>query len=78
MKRTSRGSGRRLIVVCCLLFVAATLVAQGALPGGVTSRLKKINDYLTSVETRLKAGSISRKRGLAILPMAVMYFSPSM
>lgn len=60
MNVTPRGTARLLIMIGCLLLIATAAMAQDALPGGVTSRLKKINDYLTSVETRLKAGSVNR------------------
>ena len=60
MNVTPRGTARLLIMIGCLLLIATAAMAQDALPGGVTSRLKKINDFLTSVETRLKAGSVNR------------------
>jgi hypothetical protein len=45
---------------CTVLFVSAALMAQTKLPGGVTSRVKKINGYLDKTESRLKSGSSDR------------------
>ncbi|PKL39957.1 MAG: hypothetical protein CVV44_06980 [Spirochaetae bacterium HGW-Spirochaetae-1] len=39
------------------MFATAEIVAQTKVPGGVTSRIKKINTYLDNTESRLKSGS---------------------
>jgi len=54
-------SERVLFVTLALILGSVEpLAAQTKLPGGVTSRLGKIEAYLKSVESRLKGGSTSR------------------
>lgn|GEM_PF-2229147 len=60
MKRT--GSGRAILAIFIITCVcgAAIVDAQTKVPGGVTSRVKKINAYLDATESRLKSGSVDR------------------
>ena len=57
----SKRSERVLFVTLALILGSAEpLASQTKLPGGVTSRLGKIEAYLKNVESRLKGGSTSR------------------
>ncbi len=60
MDRNGRVRVRLAAVIACLFMIVAGASAQTKLPGGVTSRIKKINDYLASVENRLKTGYADR------------------
>lgn len=60
-RRRSFFVGLSVFLALGLLFaVVETVLAQGKLPGGVTSRLKKIEGFLKKTEERLAAGSTSR------------------
>ncbi len=60
MKRT--GFCRAILAISIIACVcgAAIVEAQTKMPGGVTSRVKKINAYLDATESRLKSGSVDR------------------
>jgi hypothetical protein len=60
MVNASRAVLRVTLFLLCLAVLAAAATAQEKLPGGVASRVKKINEYLNTVETRLKTGSVAR------------------
>ncbi|PKL08670.1 MAG: hypothetical protein CVV51_07805 [Spirochaetae bacterium HGW-Spirochaetae-7] len=48
------------VTLALMLGSAGPIASQTKLPGGVVSRLTKIEGYLKNVETRLKSGSINR------------------
>jgi hypothetical protein len=48
---------RSMLVLILLMLVASAAVAQAKLPGGVSSRLKKIHTYLAATESRMQTGS---------------------
>jgi len=60
MANAARAIFRAALVLLCLAILVPAAAAQEKLPGGVTSRVKKINEYLNTVETRLKTGSVDR------------------
>jgi tetratricopeptide (TPR) repeat protein len=60
MDRRGKVSPGLAALTACLILIVAGASAQTKLPGGVTSRVKKINDYLATVETRLKTGYADR------------------
>ena len=60
MVNAARAVLRVTLFLLCLAVLAAAATAQEKLPGGVASRVKKINEYLNTVETRLKTGSVAR------------------
>jgi hypothetical protein len=60
MENAAKAIFRAFLVLLCLAILVPAVAAQEKLPGGVTSRVKKINEYLNSVETRLKTGSVDR------------------
>lgn len=60
MANAARAISRAALVLLCLAILVPAAAAQDKLPGGVTSRVKKINEYLNAVETRLKTGSVDR------------------
>lgn len=49
-----------LVTLCTLLVLSAGADCAAKLPGGVTSRLKKINDYMTKVEKALAEQRVNR------------------
>lgn len=49
-----------LVTLCTLLILSAGADCAAKLPGGVTSRLKKINDYMTKVEKALAEQRVNR------------------
>ena len=56
-----RTLAKTLFVTLCALLVLSAVAHCGAkLPGGVTSRLKKINDYMTKVEKALTEQRVNR------------------
>ena len=60
MENATRAILRAALVLLCLAILVPAVAAQEKLPGGVASRVKKINEYLNTVETRLKTGSVDR------------------
>jgi hypothetical protein len=48
------------VIIGIFLLTAAEVTSQSKLPGGVTSRVRKINTYLDKTESRLKSGSTDR------------------
>lgn len=60
MENAARAIFRAALVLLCLAIIVPAAAAQEKLPGGVASRVKKINEYLNAVETRLKSGSVDR------------------
>jgi hypothetical protein len=60
METAAKAIFRAFLVLLCMAMLAPAVAAEEKLPGGVTSRVKKINGYLSSVETRLKTGSVDR------------------
>jgi hypothetical protein len=60
LRRVRRPALGAALVLLCLAILVPAAAAQEKLPGGVVSRVKKINEYLNAVETRLKTGSVDR------------------
>lgn len=60
MQNMKRAGFAALLAGALLLVPADPIAAQTKLPGGVTSRLKKITGYLDKTVGRLKSGSTSR------------------
>jgi hypothetical protein len=60
MSHTKAAFRRSTLAVILLMLVASVSEAQAKLPGGVSSRLKKIDTYLAATESRLQTGSTDR------------------
>lgn len=45
------------VFIGMFIFTSIAVLAQAKVPGGVTSRIKKINTYLDKTESRMKSGS---------------------